>query len=83
LAGLGWSVEARLRGEGGDWLEAVDEVQAVLFATADAPPGPRYLLGLADGVAYFAVSAPLPGIAKGDANGRLSVPMSLRDTPEG
>ncbi|MFG1704074.1 NAD(+) diphosphatase [Nonomuraea sp. M3C6] len=60
-----------------------DEVQAVLFTPADAPPGPRYLLGVEDGVAYFAVAAPLPGIPKGDVNGRVTIPMSLRDTPEG
>ncbi|MEV4178711.1 NAD(+) diphosphatase [Nonomuraea sp. NPDC049709] len=60
-----------------------DEVQAVLFTPADAPPGPRYLLGLEDGVAYFAVAAPLPGLPNGDLNGRVTIPMTLRDTPEG
>ncbi|MEV0389870.1 NAD(+) diphosphatase [Nonomuraea sp. NPDC050643] len=60
-----------------------DEVQAVLFTPADAPQGQRYLLGVEDGVAYFAVAAPLPGIPKGDLNGRVTIPMSLRDTPEG
>ncbi|GAA2831357.1 NAD(+) diphosphatase [Nonomuraea rubra] len=60
-----------------------DDVQAVLFTPADAPPGERYLLGVEDGVAYFAVAAPLPGLPKGDINGRVTIPMSLRDTPEG
>ncbi|MFB9621660.1 NAD(+) diphosphatase [Nonomuraea helvata] len=60
-----------------------DEVHAVLFPPEDAPAGPRYLLGLEDGVAYFAVAAPLPGIPQGDANGRVTIPMSLLDTPEG
>ncbi|WP_245642413.1 NAD(+) diphosphatase [Nonomuraea candida] len=60
-----------------------DEVHAVLFAPADAPQGERYLLGVEDGTAYFAVAAPLPGIAKSEVNGRVTIPMSLRDTPEG
>ncbi|MGW3345231.1 NAD(+) diphosphatase [Nonomuraea rubra] len=60
-----------------------DDVQAVLFTPADAPPGERYLLGVEDGVAYFAVAAPLPGLPRGDINGRVTIPMSLRDTPEG
>ncbi|MFB4270067.1 NAD(+) diphosphatase [Nonomuraea sp. GTA35] len=60
-----------------------DEVQAVLFTPADAPPGQRYLLGVEEGVAYFAVAAPLPGMPTGDVNGRVTIPMSLRDTPEG
>ncbi|MFI6736886.1 NAD(+) diphosphatase [Nonomuraea sp. NPDC050451] len=60
-----------------------DEVQAVLYPPGDAPPGERYLLGVEGGVAYFAVAAPLPGVPGGDVNGRVTVPMSLRDTPEG
>ncbi|MGW4961554.1 NAD(+) diphosphatase [Nonomuraea sp. NPDC004186] len=60
-----------------------DAVQAVLYAPADAPPGERYLLGVEDGVAYFAVAAPLPSGPGRDVNGRVTVPMSLRDTPEG
>ncbi|MBB5774585.1 NAD(+) diphosphatase [Nonomuraea jabiensis] len=60
-----------------------DAVQAVLYAPAEAPPGERYLLGVEDGVAYFAVAAPLPGVPGGDVNGRVTVPMSLRDTPDG
>lgn len=60
-----------------------EEVHAVLFTTADAPPGERYLLGLEDDIAYFAVAAPLPGTPSGDVNGRATVPMSPRDTPEG
>ncbi|MEU6717692.1 NAD(+) diphosphatase [Nonomuraea sp. NPDC046802] len=60
-----------------------DDVQAVLYTTAQAPPGERYLLGVEGGVAYFAVAAPLPGISTGDVNGRVTFAMSLRDTPEG
>lgn len=60
-----------------------DEVHAVLYPTADAPDGERYLLGVEDDVAYFAVAAPLPGTPAGDVNGRVTVPMSLRDTPDG
>ncbi|MBF8193563.1 NAD(+) diphosphatase [Nonomuraea sp. K274] len=60
-----------------------DAVQAVLFTSEQAPAGPRYLLGVEGGVAYFAVAAALPGLPKGDVNGRVTVPMSLRDTPEG
>jgi NAD+ diphosphatase len=60
-----------------------DQVHAVLFGTADAPPGERYLLGVEGEVAYFAVAAPLPGQPAGDVNGRVTVPMSLRDTPDG
>jgi NAD+ diphosphatase len=60
-----------------------DEVHAVLLTTAEAPPGERYLLGVADDVAYFAVAAPLPGMPTGEVNGRLSSVMSLRDAPEG
>jgi NAD+ diphosphatase len=60
-----------------------DQVHAELYAPAEAPPGERYLLGVEDGVAYFAVAAPLPGIAKGEVNGRVTIAMSLSDTPEG
>ncbi|MFI7707170.1 NAD(+) diphosphatase [Nonomuraea sp. NPDC049480] len=60
-----------------------DEVRAVLYASTDAPPGPRYLLGVEDGVAYFAVAAPLPGVPKGEVNGRVSFAMKLGDAPEG
>ncbi|GAA3682450.1 NAD(+) diphosphatase [Nonomuraea antimicrobica] len=61
-----------------------DGAEAVLYGPADAPPGQRYLLGVEDGVAYFAVAAPLPGVPRGgDVNGRVTVPMALRDTPEG
>lgn len=60
-----------------------DGVDAVLFTPAEAPQGERYLLGVEDEVAYFAVAAPLPGVPRTEANGRVTVPMSLRDTPEG
>jgi NAD+ diphosphatase len=60
-----------------------DEVRAVLYGPEDAPQGPRYLLGVEDGVAYFAVAAPLPGVPRGEHNGRVTTPMSLREAPEG
>jgi NAD+ diphosphatase len=60
-----------------------DEIHAVLYSSADAPAGPRYFLGVEDGVAYFAVAAPLPGLPGGDVNGRLTTPMTLRDAPDG
>ncbi|MFG1948067.1 NAD(+) diphosphatase [Nonomuraea sp. NPDC048826] len=60
-----------------------DEVRAVLYPPADAPPGERFLLGVADGVAYFAVSAPLPTGPGGDVNGRVTVPMHPHEAPEG
>jgi NAD+ diphosphatase len=60
-----------------------DEVQAVLFTPAQAPPGQRYLLGVEEAIAYFAVAAPLPDTPSGDLDGRVTMPMSLRDTPEG
>ncbi|MGN9846621.1 NAD(+) diphosphatase [Nonomuraea sp. H19] len=60
-----------------------DEVRAELYTPAQSPPGERYLLGVENGVAYFAVAAPLPGMPKGDVNGRVTMPMSLRDTPDG
>lgn len=60
-----------------------DEVRAVLYASTDAPPGPRYLLGVEDDVAYFAVAAPLPGVPKGEVNGRVTFAMKLGDAPEG
>ncbi|MEW9553437.1 NAD(+) diphosphatase [Nonomuraea sp. NPDC050783] len=60
-----------------------DEVHAVLFGPEEAPEGPRFLLGVEGGVAYFAVTAPLPGVAKTEANGRVTFAMRLGDTPEG
>ncbi|MGI5273671.1 NAD(+) diphosphatase [Nonomuraea sp. CA-218870] len=62
---------------------AGDEVRAVLYTPAEAPPGERFLLGVADGVTYFAVAAPLPGGSAGDVNGRVTVPMSPHDAAEG
>ncbi|WP_343954548.1 NAD(+) diphosphatase [Nonomuraea longicatena] len=59
-----------------------DDVEAVLYTSDDAPEGERYLLGVEDEVAYFAVAAPLPGI-DGEADGRVTVPSNLADTPEG
>jgi NAD+ diphosphatase len=60
-----------------------DEVRAELFPTAEAPLGERYLLGVEGEVAYFAVAAPLPGAVPGDVNGRVTIPLSLRDAPDG
>ncbi|HEX4816493.1 MAG TPA: NAD(+) diphosphatase [Nonomuraea sp.] len=62
---------------------AGDEVRAVLFDPGQAPAGPRYLLGAEDGVAYFAVAAPLPGVPKGEVNGRVAFATKLADAPEG
>lgn len=60
-----------------------DELEAVLYTTAEAPAGERYLLGVEADVAYFAVAAALPAPVTGEANGRVTVPMSIADTPEG
>lgn len=60
-----------------------EEVHAVLLPPAEAPPGERFLLGVEDGVAYFAVAAPLPGTPAGDVNGRVTIPMNIGDAPEG
>ncbi|MEU6792782.1 NAD(+) diphosphatase [Nonomuraea wenchangensis] len=60
-----------------------DQVRAVLFSTAEAPEGPRYLLGVEGEVAYFAVAAPLPGVPRQEANGRVTFAMKLADTPDG
>ncbi|MFI6500721.1 NAD(+) diphosphatase [Nonomuraea typhae] len=59
-----------------------EHVEAVLYPAAEAPQGERYLLGVEDDTAYFAVAAPLPGV-DAELNGRVTVPMNLRDTPEG
>nr|WP_225878328.1 NAD(+) diphosphatase [Spongiactinospora rosea] len=41
-----------------------DETEIVYFSPDETPPGPRYLLGVdSRQIAYFAVSAPLPGVA--------------------
>ncbi|WP_285704175.1 NAD(+) diphosphatase [Microtetraspora sp. NBRC 16547] len=59
-----------------------NEVSLALMSPAEAPEGPRYLLGVdTDGVPYFAVKAPL---TVGDAGGSLQAdsphraPMGLR-----
>lgn len=62
---------------------AGDDVEAVLFTTAEAPDGERYLLGVEDDVAYFAVAATLPESVGGEGNGRVTVPLSVAETPEG
>ncbi len=60
-----------------------DQVRAVLFSTAEAPEGPRYLLGVESEVAYFAVAAQLPGVPRQETNGRVTFAMKLADTPDG
>ncbi|MFD1940299.1 NAD(+) diphosphatase [Nonomuraea mangrovi] len=60
-----------------------DHVEAVLYTTEEAPEGERYLLGVENDVAYFAVAAPLPGFATADTNGRVVAPLNLNETPEG
>ncbi|QYC44812.1 NADH pyrophosphatase [Nonomuraea coxensis DSM 45129] len=60
-----------------------DQVRAVLFSPAEAPQGPRYLLGVESEVTYFAVAAPLPGVPKREVNGRVTFAMKLADAPAG
>ncbi|SDG93348.1 NAD+ diphosphatase [Sinosporangium album] len=58
-----------------------DEFAIELLGPAEAPPGPHYLLGVGDGgVAYFAVSAPLPG--QGEPQTRVFNPVSPGSVPE-
>ncbi|MEV7011825.1 NAD(+) diphosphatase [Streptosporangium sp. NPDC051022] len=59
-------------------------VGLVLLPAADAPPGERYLLGLdAEGIAYFAVAAPLAGAALPNASGRGVAPVALSALRDG
>ncbi|MEV0587345.1 NAD(+) diphosphatase [Nonomuraea sp. NPDC050310] len=58
-----------------------EEVQAVLYTTAEAPPGDRYLLGVEGETVYFAVAAALTHDV--EASRRVTVPLSLADAPEG
>ncbi|MEV6860855.1 NAD(+) diphosphatase [Streptosporangium subroseum] len=54
-----------------------EDVALTLLPTADAPEGERYLLGVdAEGVAYFAVTAPLPGVVHTSAPGRIVAPLA-------
>ena len=50
----------------------------MLLPTADAPEGERYLLGVdAEGVAYFAVTAPLAGCRPPGAPSRIVAPLAF------
>ncbi|MET8385646.1 NAD(+) diphosphatase [Streptosporangium canum] len=61
-----------------------DETALVLLPTADAPEGERYLLGVdVDGVAYFAVSASLEGVTRGDSFNRIVAPLAPSALREG
>lgn len=61
-----------------------DEFSLVFSAPADAPAGERYLLGVdAGGVAYFAVSAPLPEPALGASHERIVSPVAVSAVPDG
>ncbi|MEV4250394.1 NAD(+) diphosphatase [Streptosporangium canum] len=61
-----------------------DEAGLVLLPTADAPEGERYLLGVdVDGIVYFAVSASLEGVARGDSFNRIVAPLAPSALREG
>ncbi|MFJ2028986.1 NAD(+) diphosphatase [Streptosporangium sp. NPDC087985] len=54
-----------------------EQAALVLLPTAEAPEGERYLLGVdAEGVVYFAVSAPLAGVAHGGSSSRGVTPLT-------
>ncbi|AWS46647.1 NAD(+) diphosphatase [Streptosporangium sp. 'caverna'] len=60
-----------------------EDVALTLLPTADAPEGERYLLGVdAEGVAYFAVTAPLPGVVHTSAPGRIVAPRAASSLAE-
>ncbi|MER5648004.1 NAD(+) diphosphatase [Streptosporangium sp. NPDC002524] len=59
------------------------EVRLVLLPTADAPEGERYLLGVdAEGVAYFAVAAPLAGSTHNGSLTRILSPLAPSELVE-
>ncbi|MFB9678068.1 NAD(+) diphosphatase [Streptosporangium vulgare] len=59
------------------------EVKLVLLPTADAPEGERYLLGVdAEGVAYFAVAAPLAGSTHNGSLNRILSPLAPSELAE-
>lgn len=61
-----------------------DEAALVLLPTADAPEGERYLLGVdVDGIVYFAVSASLEGVTRGDSFNRIVAPLAPSALREG
>ncbi|GAA2897289.1 NAD(+) diphosphatase [Streptosporangium fragile] len=61
-----------------------EEARLVLLSTADAPEGERYLLGVdTEGVAYFAVSAPLAGVDHSGSFGRIVAPLPPSALQEG
>ncbi|MGS2645141.1 NAD(+) diphosphatase [Streptosporangium sp. G12] len=59
------------------------EVKLVLLSTADAPEGERYLLGVdAEGVAYFAVAAPLADSVHNGSFTRIVSPLAPSELAE-
>ncbi len=65
----------RRRGEG---------AELVLLPTAEAPQGERYLLGVdAEGIAYFAVAAPLTNAEHPGTPGRIVAPLAPSALQEG
>ncbi|SDQ44079.1 NAD(+) diphosphatase [Thermostaphylospora chromogena] len=67
-----------------------EEARIVFLAPHRAPAGERYLLGVdAEGVAYFAVAAPLPAVGEGvrrvggDGAQRMATPMRLAEVADG
>ncbi|WP_440100497.1 NAD(+) diphosphatase [Streptosporangium sp. H16] len=59
------------------------EVKLVLLPTADAPEGERYLLGVdAEGVAYFAVAAPLADSVHNGSFNRILSPLAPSELAE-
>ncbi|WP_440068554.1 NAD(+) diphosphatase [Streptosporangium sp. OZ121] len=59
------------------------EVKLVLLPTADAPEGERYLLGVdAEGVAYFAVAAPLADSVHNGSFNRILSPLAPSEPAE-
>jgi NAD+ diphosphatase len=61
-----------------------EDIALVLLPTADAPEGERYLLGVdAEGIAYFAVTAPLAGVVHTGASSRIVPPLAFSALGEG
>ncbi|WP_433244860.1 NAD(+) diphosphatase [Streptosporangium sp. CA-135522] len=61
-----------------------DEATLVLLPTAEAPEGERYLLGVdTEGIVYFAVSAPLAGVAHEHEFSRIVAPLTPSALQEG
>ncbi|MFF5111802.1 NAD(+) diphosphatase [Streptosporangium sp. NPDC000509] len=60
------------------------EAKLVLLPTAEAPDGERYLLGVdAEGIAYFAVAAPLADSVHTGSFNRIVAPLASSELEEG